>query len=167
MHWDPLTGKQIATPQQAAALRSQQMQGMAAYQRLRQQQAAAKAKRDIHLEELWGPIRVGSGVLLSEKATITCCPGVRTSRGIIRLDGVVKKIEADTATVQVLFLSPRKSQGVQPELITLNRDELVELGHEPTAWVLSDLRISAMRRNRNHGRHDDWVDPVVDRYVED
>ena len=45
------------------------MQGMAAFQRLRQQQAAAKAKRDAHLKELWGPIRVGSGVLLSEKAS--------------------------------------------------------------------------------------------------
>ena len=121
-----------------------------------EQKAKAAAKRELYLTELWGPIQRQSSVLLSDAASFSVNPGVRTAQGLIQLDGVVTDFDGDHCWVQVIFLSPRKSQGVVYERINLHRRDVDYFGLEPTAWMLNDLRRSAITRSRRLNLIDGW-----------
>ena len=116
------------------------------------------AKREQHLKELWGPIQLRSSVLLSEAASVSVTPLVRTAQGLIRLDGTVHEFDRDHAWVRIILLTRRKSQGVQFELHRIHAHDLDHFGLEPTCWQLSDLRRSAIIRSRRHNLNDGWSD---------
>lgn len=135
-------------------------------QRIQQQKAEAARKRESHLRELWGPIQLRSSVLLSEAASVNVTPLVRTAQGLIRLDGIVMDFERDWAQVRITLLTRRKSQGVQFELHRIHAHDLTHFGLEPTCWMLSDLRRSAIIRSRRHNLNDGWGDLRSDRFME-
>jgi len=134
--------------------------------RIAEQKAKAAAKREAYLQELWGPIQLRSSVILSEAASVEVTPLVRTAQGLIHLDGIVMEVDGEHAQVRVMFLSPRRTQGVQYELIRLHANDLQHFGLEPTAWMLSDLRRSAVIRSRRHNLNDGWSDLNCSRFIE-
>lgn len=135
-------------------------------QRIKEQQAKAAAKREARLKELWGPIQLRSSVLLSEAASVGVTPLVRTSQGLIKLDGVVMDFDGEHAWVRITLLTRRKSQGVQFELHRLHANDLEHFGLEPTCWMLSDFRRSAVTRSRRHGLNDGWSGLRSDGFME-
>lgn len=121
-----------------------------------EQKAKAAAKRELYLKELWGLIQLQSTVLLSEAASFSVNPSVRTAQGLIQLDGIVTDLDGDYCWVQVMFMLPRKSQDVTYERINLHRRDVDYFGLEPTAWKLGDLRCSAITRSRRLNLIDGW-----------
>ena len=135
-------------------------------QRIQQQKAEAARKREQHLKELWGPIQLRSSVLLSEAASASVTPFVRTAQGLIRLDGIVTDFDRDHAWVRIILLTRRRGQGVQHELHRIHAHDLEHFGLEPTCWQLSDLRRSAIIRSRRHNLNDGWSDLRSNRFME-
>ena len=134
---------------------------------LKSKTESAQRNKQQKLKDLWGDIRVGESVLLSEKASCAITPKVKSNQGHVRLDGVVRSLgQHGTADVEIAFVTRNSCVPVQCELHCIAASELEPFAHPPTEWPMKDLRKGAVARCNLYGLKDGWEVLKSDRYME-